>query len=108
MKYFKRRLNNNKGFTLLEMIVVLFIVAVLMLLIVPNVGEKRERIDKQATEALANVIQTQVELFELENRNQTVSFQALLSGGYLSQKQVDEAIQKNITISGAGHVAYPK
>lgn len=108
MKTIVKKMRNNSGFTLLEMIVVLFIVAVLMLLIVPNIGEKRERIDKQATEALANVIQTQVELFELENKNKSVSLEALLNGGYLSQKQVDEANQKQITVSGNGHVSYPK
>ncbi|MBF0780553.1 MULTISPECIES: competence type IV pilus major pilin ComGC [unclassified Granulicatella] len=104
----QKRLKSKQAFTLLEMLVVLFIVAILMLLVVPNIGAKRERIDKQGTQALASVIQTQVELYELENKNQSVSLDALVEGGYLSHKQAEEALERHISISGDGHVSYPE
>ena len=38
---------NQKGFTLIEMVMVLFIISVLMLLIVPNVVKQKNQIDTQ-------------------------------------------------------------
>lgn len=103
-----KKIKNNKGFTLLEMLIVLFIVAILMLLIVPNMGEKRDRIDKQGTQALASVIKTQAALYALENKNEPVSIGALQSKGYLSDTQVKEANERGIGLSGNGEVTYPQ
>lgn len=103
-----KRLKNNRAFTLLEMIVVLFVVAILMLLVVPNMSDKRDRIDKQGTQALASVIQTQAALYALENKDKGVSLDALLAGGYLSAKQVQEAQERSISLSGDGRVSYPE
>lgn len=108
MKRINRNIKSKEAFTLLEMIVVLFIVAILMLLIVPNIGDKRERIDKQGTEALATVIQTQAALYSLENKNAPVSIDALVAKGYLSAKQAKEAGERHISVSGDGHVSYPE
>lgn len=107
-KQIKEKVKNNRAFTLLEMIVVLFVVAILMLLIVPNMNDKRDRIDKQGTQALASVIQTQAALYALENKNQGVSLDALAAKGYLSAKQVQEAQERQISLSGDGHVSYPE
>lgn len=94
----KKRLN-QKGFTLIEMVMVLFIISVLMLLIVPNVVKQKDMIDVQGTEALVTVIQTQVELYELDGHTEAVSLTALENQGYLSAKQVKQATDKSISIT---------
>ncbi len=90
---------NQEGFTLIEMVMVLFIISVLMLLIVPNVVKQKDSIDDQGTEALVTVIQTQVELYELDGEEGAVSLSALQQQGYLSAKQVKQASAKSITIT---------
>ena len=90
---------NQQGFTLIEMVMVLFIISILMLLIVPNVVKQKDSIDDQGTEALVTVIQTQVELYELEGEEGAVSLAALQQQGYLSAKQVKQASAKAITIT---------
>lgn len=90
---------NQKGFTLIEMVMVLFIISVLMLLIVPNVVKQKNQIDTQGTEALVTVIQTQVELYELDGHTEAATFSALESQGYLSVKQVKQATAKSISIT---------
>lgn len=90
---------NQEGFTLIEMVMVLFIISVLMLLIVPNVVKQKDSIDDQGTEALVTVIQTQVELYELDGEEGEVSLSALQQKGYLSGKQVKQASAKSITIT---------
>ncbi|WP_407391468.1 competence type IV pilus major pilin ComGC [Carnobacterium jeotgali] len=90
---------NQQGFTLIEMVMVLFIISILMLLIVPNVVKQKDSIDEQGTEALVTVIQTQVELYELDGAKGVVSLASLQDQGYLSAKQVKQASAKSITIT---------
>lgn len=95
----KKKQLNQDGFTLIEMVMVLFIISVLMLLIVPNVVKQKDSIDAQGTEALVTVIQTQVELYELDGGEEAVSLDALQKEGYLSTKQVKQASGKSISIT---------
>lgn len=90
---------NQQGFTLIEMVMVLFIISILMLLIVPNVVKQKDSIDEQGTEALVTVIQTQVELYELDGAKGAASLVSLQEQGYLSAKQVKQASAKSITIT---------
>lgn len=96
----------REAFTLLEMILVLFVISVLLLLVVPNIGSKRESIDRKGAEALATVIATQVELYELEHNTTNVSLETLAQQGYLSDKQLAEAQEKNMVIQSDGTVTY--
>ncbi|CRH17758.1 competence type IV pilus major pilin ComGC [Carnobacterium maltaromaticum] len=90
---------NNKGFTLVEMILVLFVISVLLILVIPNVVQQKKKIDNQGTEALMTVIETQIELFLLEKEpGIEVSFAALKADNYLKQKQIDNAINKGLSI----------
>ncbi|PNY97825.1 competence protein ComGC, partial [Staphylococcus chromogenes] len=43
MKLFKK-LKENKGFTLIEMLLVLLIISVLLILIIPNIAKQSEHI----------------------------------------------------------------
>lgn len=37
IKKLRKKLKNNKGFTLIEMLIVIFIIAILLVLIIPNI-----------------------------------------------------------------------
>ena len=50
----------KNAFTLIEMLIVLIIVALLMAIIIPNVAGQKERIEKQARQNMAQIIETQV------------------------------------------------
>lgn len=86
----KRLLRNRKGFTLIEMLIVLFIVGLLMLLMIPNLASQQEKAQKRADEAIIEVIQTQKEVYKLDHDTLVdPSVEALLSEGYITQKQKD-------------------
>lgn len=55
------------GFTLLEMLLVLSIIAVLVLLFIPNILSHQKGIDQKSTEAFRKSIETQVSLYYLEH-----------------------------------------
>ncbi|PAD39477.1 competence type IV pilus major pilin ComGC, partial [Terribacillus sp. 7520-G] len=43
-------MRNEKGFTLVEMLIVLLVISVLMILIVPNLADKNDRVQSQGCE----------------------------------------------------------
>lgn len=94
----KKRLNAD-GFTLIEMILVLFVISVLMLLIVPNVVEQKKKVDQKGTEALLTVVQTQVELYEMDTNKKAASFDDLKTA-YLNDKQLAQAKDRLVISNG--------
>lgn len=94
----QRRTNKYAGFTLLEMLLVLSIIAVLLLLFVPNLSKKSELIQREGTEALAKVVETQSELFKLELEDNEVTWEKLFNNGYLTQKQIEDAKKRKIQL----------
>lgn len=75
-----------KGFTLIEMLVVLVIISVLMLLFVPNLAKQKERVTKTGNAAVVKVVENQAELFELNN-NKKATLRTLQNDGYITDKQ---------------------
>lgn len=78
-----------KGFTLLEMLIVLLIISVLILLFAPNLSKQKDSIDKKGNAAIVKVVETQMDVYRLEN-DQTPTADTLLSEGYITQEQYDK------------------
>lgn len=78
---------NKKGFTILEMIIVLSIIALLFLLTLPNIRQKQEIIQHKGCEALVEVANAQALLFEIDTLSPPQSMDDLISGGYLKESQ---------------------
>ncbi|MHC5229915.1 competence type IV pilus major pilin ComGC [Enterococcus sp. LJL99] len=77
------------GFTLLEMLVVLLIISVLVLLFVPNLSKHKESVDKKGQEAIVKVVETQLDLYEME-KNQKATVDKLLAENYITKEQYDK------------------
>lgn len=94
MKSIKKTLKNKEAFTLMEMVLVLFIISVLMLMIIPNVANTKTSVETKGTDALAVVVQTQADMYELDTGTEAASFTVLGAGGYLNDNQVTQATAK--------------
>ncbi|CZQ80074.1 competence type IV pilus major pilin ComGC [Trichococcus collinsii] len=94
MKSIKKTLKNKQAFTLMEMVLVLFIISVLMLMIIPNVANTKSSVETKGTDALAVVVQTQADMYELDTGTEAANFTELKAGGYLSDNQVAQATTK--------------
>ncbi|MEG0313840.1 MAG: competence type IV pilus major pilin ComGC [Erysipelotrichaceae bacterium] len=77
----------KKGFTILEMIIVLSIIALLFLLTLPNITQKNQIINRKGCEALVEVVNGQILLFEVETLEAPTSIDDLVAGGYLKESQ---------------------
>jgi competence protein ComGC len=78
----KRRL----AFTLVEMLIVLLVISILILLFVPNLSAQRSVIDDKGNDAIVKVVETQIELFQL-NENRMPTRQELIDGNYVTEEQ---------------------
>ncbi|XBG86208.1 prepilin-type N-terminal cleavage/methylation domain-containing protein [Enterococcus cecorum] len=56
-----------KAFTLIEMIIVLFIIGMLMMIFVPNLSQKGNDAQKKSDIVIAKVVQQEIELYKAEN-----------------------------------------
>lgn len=80
-------MKKKKGFTLLEMIVVVMIITVLFLLTLPNVSKVMNAVDEKACDALTKVVDTAIVQFRLEFDENPSSIEDLVNAGYLSSQQ---------------------
>jgi len=79
-------LNNNRGFTLIEMLIVLMIITVLIILIVPNLGGKSESVNNTGCEALTALVQGQADVYYLETHEKATNI-GQLEPDYITEDQ---------------------
>ncbi|WP_369902629.1 competence type IV pilus major pilin ComGC [Bacillus manliponensis] len=60
-------MKNEKGFTLLEMLLVMLVISVLLLLIIPNVIKQKDSVQGKGCDAFVKSVETQVETYRLEH-----------------------------------------
>lgn len=75
------------GFTLVEMMFVVSVVIVLMLLVIPNVTNKTAMVKEKGCQALVDVIDAQIQLYEINEGHLPGSISDLISAGYIESNQ---------------------
>ncbi|ETO39916.1 Late competence protein ComGC, access of DNA to ComEA [Fructilactobacillus florum 8D] len=88
----------RSGFTLIEMAVVLFIISLLILIIIPNLGAQKKHAHSVHGAAMTTVVQTQIDAYYDEFDDPQISFDKLVSHDYLTDKQVKQAREEQIVI----------
>ncbi|HFI0451187.1 TPA: competence type IV pilus major pilin ComGC [Streptococcus suis] len=78
-----------KGFTLVEMLVVLGIISLLLLLFVPNLSKQKDAVKESGGAAVVKVVESQMELYALEH-DKEATVADLQAGGYITEKQAEE------------------
>lgn len=77
------------------MIIVLFVISVIMLLIIPNISKNKESIDTKGNEAFVTVVQTQLDLYMMNEGEAGLTNENTLSSlhedKYLSKNQFEQA-----------------
>ncbi|MFC7684725.1 competence type IV pilus major pilin ComGC [Ureibacillus sp. GCM10028918] len=77
---------NEKGFTLIEMLIVLLIISVLILVTIPNVTKHFATIDNKGCEAYLQMVQGQVEAYKIDH-NTLPTLSQLKTEGYLTDEE---------------------
>ena len=100
MKKFLVKMRKHSGFTLVEMSLVRFIIALLILIILPNLAAQRKHATRVHEDAMVNVVQTQIDLYENNTGQSVNSYTDLEGGDYLTAAQVAKAQKEKIVIQG--------
>ncbi len=93
---------NNQGFTLMEMLMVVFIIATLLILTIPNITKHKQNVEETSCQAYADLVQTQVVAYMLAE-NQTPTIEQLEANGYIASKTCSDGT--SLSIDGDGQVA---
>lgn len=80
-------LKNDKGFTLLEMMIVLLVISVLLIITIPNITKHNGNINKKGCEAYVKMVQAQVQAYEIENKKMPADVKALVDEKYLNENE---------------------
>lgn len=102
----KKNYRKRKGFTLIEMTIVLFIISLLVLIIIPNMTKSRENANAVHKNAMISVVQSQLDDYlddhpENDEPGRGVSLSKLQTSGYLSNDQVKKASAEKIDIDNS-------
>ena len=85
----KKLLKKKKAFTLIELLICLFIIGLMMLLIIPNIAKQREEAQKKADDAIVKVIKNQQELYQLDkNVKDKPTADQLAKENYITAEQL--------------------
>lgn len=91
------RKNSQKGFTLLELMVVIVILGVLASLIVPNLMGNKERADKQKAVSDIIALENAMDMYKLDNHRYPTTAQGLSA---LVEKPTTNPIPANYNSEG--------
>ena len=84
----------RKAFTLIEMVIVLFIISLLLLIMIPNLANQKEHANTRSEEAFKTTLVTQAEMFidNAEDKPDKVTLEQLETANYISAAQKKRAI----------------
>lgn len=88
-----------KGFTLLEMIIVVCVIAVIYLLAVPNIQKVMGVVDTKGCDSLVKVVDSAILEYKLEFDVYPSTINELINAGYLSENQAQCSNGSSIGIS---------
>ena len=80
-------MKKRRGFTLIEMVIVLFIISLLLLLMIPNLAAQRENANQKSEEALVTTVTNQAEMYS-ERYSDDATLDKLKDKNYITEKKM--------------------
>ncbi len=96
-------MKNERGFTLVEMLIVLLIISILILVTIPNVTKHFTSIDNKGCDAYVQMLQGQVQAYKIDHMK-TPSYEELKEEGYVIEEKAACPSGTEVTIDENGKV----
>ncbi|WP_285768900.1 competence type IV pilus major pilin ComGC [Peribacillus sp. SI8-4] len=80
-----KKILDERGFTLIEMLIVLLVISILLIITIPNITKHQSTIHSKGCEAFIKMAQAQVQAYEIDNAKLPMSINELENQGYLKQ-----------------------
>jgi competence protein ComGC len=97
-------MKNEKGFTLIEMMIVLLVISILLIITVPNVTKHNATINTKGCEAYIKMVEGQVQAYSIEKGKLPGGMAELVTAGYLKTNETTCPDGREITLSAGGAV----
>lgn len=97
-------MKNEKGFTLIEMMIVLLIISVLLIITIPNIAKHNANINTKGCEAYVKMVEAQVQAYGMDVGSYPASIEILAEAGYLKGDESACPSSTNIVIGTNGEV----
>ncbi len=98
-----KRIKQQVGFTLIEMLIVLLIISVLILITIPNVTKHFATVDEKGCKAYISMVQGQVEAYRVDFMVYP-TIEDLVANGYLKKDETTCPNKEEIVITDDGEV----
>lgn len=93
-------MQNEEGFTLLEMLLVMVVITILLLLIIPNVVTQRSSVQGKGCAAYVKSIEAQIQVYQLQH-NKIPSLKELTDEKYITTDKCPNGESIHISDDGA-------
>ena len=87
-KMLKRIIKNERGFTLVELMVVVTILAILASIAIPRFSDQKQKAEEMKTKADITILQNAVDMFYFDHGVYPDETSDLVSAGYLRENPV--------------------
>lgn len=77
---------NQKGFTLVEMMIVLAVITTLLVISIPNVAKNNSTIKEKGCQAFIQLVEAQIQAYEMETGEIATTTQQLVTNGYITKE----------------------
>lgn len=84
-----KKLKKEDGFTLIEMTVVLVVIALLLIVFLPNITDVNDNVSKTTNKALEQTVDAQMILYKAQYGADDASVDKLKEMGFITQEQYD-------------------
>lgn len=82
----KKWLKNERGFTLVEMLLVMLVITVLLLIMIPNVTKNTSVIGEKGCDALISMVEAQMQAYRLDTGENVATIDELNTPDYLEDR----------------------
>jgi competence protein ComGC len=101
-------MKNEKGFTLIEMMIVLMVISVLLIITVPNITQHNTTINTKGCEAYVKMVEGQVQAFNIDKKRLPSTIDELVNTGYLKgETTCPDGSQISLSAAGVVTAATP-
>ncbi|KZR60370.1 competence type IV pilus major pilin ComGC [Pseudobacillus badius] len=103
----KRKLvrQNESGFTLIEMMIVLLVISVLLFIAIPNVAKQSKNINNKGCTAFKHMVQGQVQAYRIDLKKYPDSIAEMVQDGYLRNDETACPNGEQLKIGEDGEVS---
>ncbi|WP_225435089.1 competence type IV pilus major pilin ComGC [Bacillus aerolatus] len=104
----KKLRENESGFTLIEMMIVLLVISVLLFVAIPNVAKQSNNINSKGCTAFKHMVEGQVQAYRIDLKEFPNSIADMVTSGYLRSGETACPNGDTLEIGADGEVSIVK